>query len=102
MNFNKTYKIIINNYFFRKFIRRFHYYIYYYYECNINQIKCHAKYNSLIFIIESLILYYIIIINFILTLLKMTKKINVIISIICKFFKRIIFIFDKNIFLAKD
>ena len=30
------------------------------------------------------------------------KEINIIMLIICKFFKRIIFIFDKDIFSTKD
>ena len=65
-------------------------------------MKCYAKYDLLIFKIKSLILYHTIIVHFILTLLKITKKINVIILIIYKIFKRIIFIFIKDIFSAKN
>ena len=92
----------MNNYFFKKLTRRFYRYIHYCYKYNINQIKRYAKYDSFIFIIESSISHYIIIVNFILTLLRIIKRINIIILIICKFFKRIIFIFNKNIFSAKD
>ena len=92
----------MNNYFFKKLTRRLHYYIYYYYKCNINQIKRYAKYDSLTSIIESLILYYTIVVDFILTLLKTTKRMNIIMLIIYKFSKRIIFIFDKNIFSIKN
>ena len=96
------YKVIINNYFFKKLIRRFYHYIHYYYKCNINQIKRYTKYDSLISIIESLISYHIIIVDFILTLSRITEEMNIIISIIYKFFKRIIFIFDKDIFSMKN
>ena len=94
--------MITNNYFFRKFTRRFHYYIYHYYKCNINQIKRYIKYDLLIFIIKSLISHHIIVVDFILTLSKTIKKMNIIILIIYKFFKKIIFIFDKNIFSTKN
>ena len=46
---------------------------------------------------SSFILFYIIIINFILTLLSFVKDFNIIIFIIYKFFKRIIIIFEKII-----
>ena len=36
IKFNKIYEMIINNYFFKKFIRRFYRYIHHYYKCNIN------------------------------------------------------------------
>ena len=36
IGFNKTYEVIMNNYFFRKLTRRLHRYIYHYYKCNIN------------------------------------------------------------------
>ena len=71
----------MNNYFFKKLTRRLYRYIHYYHKCNINQIKRYVEYDSLIFIIKSLILYHIIIVDFILTLLKTTKEINTIIFI---------------------
>ena len=43
------------------------------------------------------VLFYTIIMNFILTLLLFIKDFNVIMFIICKFFKRIIIIFEKTI-----
>ena len=92
----------MNNYFFRKLIRRFHRYIHHYYKCNINQIKRYEKYDSLIFIIESLISHHTIAVDFILTLSKTTKEMNIIMLITYKFSKRIIFIFDKNIFSAEN
>ena len=101
-NFNKIYKIINNKYFFRNLIRRFYRYFYYYYKYNLNQTKRYAIYESFTFIIESLIFYYIIVANFILTLFKTINNINVIIIIIYKFLKKNIIIFDKNIYFAKN
>ena len=102
IEFNKTYKMITNNYFFKKLTPRLHYYIHHYHKCNINQIKRHAKYDSFTFIIKSPISHYTIIINFILTLSKITKKMNIIILIICKFSKKKNFFFNKNTFSTKN
>ena len=102
IEFNKTYKVITNNYFFRKLTRRLHYYIHHYYKCNINQTKRYTKYDSLTSIIEPLISHHTIAVDFILTLSKTTKGINIIMLIIYKFSKRIIFIFDKNIFSTEN
>ena len=92
----------MSNYFFRKFTRRLHYYIHHYHKCNINQIKRYAKYDSLTLIIEPLISHHTIAVDFILTLSKTTKEMNIIMLITYKFSKRIIFIFDKNIFSAEN
>ena len=92
----------MSNYFFRKLTRRLYRYIHYCYKYNINQTKRYTKYDSLTPIIESLISHHTIVADFILTLLKTTKEMNTIMSIIYKFSKRIIFIFNKNIFSAKN
>ena len=97
MNFNKTYKIIIFNYFFYNLINRFYCYLYYYYEYNLNQIKRYSIYKLLIFIIESLISHHTIIVDFILILFFNFNNINIIMIIIYKFFKRNIVITNKNI-----
>ena len=47
-------------------------------------------------------LYYILIIDFILTLLKLIKKYNINIFVINKFSRKIILIFNKSIFIIKD
>ena len=65
-------------------------------------MKRYAKYDSFTLIIESLISHHTVVVNFILRLSIMTKEINITISITYKFFKRIIFIFNKNIFSTKN
>ena len=79
-------------------IIKFHKFIRYYSHYQFNQISRHKFYNFFQFIYSSTRSFYIFIINFILTLSKsLLNNFDYIIFVIDKFFKVIIYIFDKNI-----
>ena len=100
--FNRTYKVIISNYFFRKLTRRLYRYIHHYYEYNLNQTKRYTTYELLILIVGPPIPHYIVTIDFILGLPVNKNNINTAISIICKFFKRNTVAVDKDTFSAEE
>ena len=62
-----------------------------------NQIKRHFIYGELTSMITSAIFFHIITMNFIIILLKIKKKNNILLTITCKFIKRILLILDKDI-----
>ena len=64
-------------------------------NCQIYQIRKHVSYESLQFILISAISFHIITINFILTLSIFINDYDTIMSIFCKFIKRITFVLDK-------
>ena len=72
-------------------------YIIYYLKCLYYQIVRHVSYRNLQLIIEFLILFHIIITDFILEFSKISSDLNAVIIIICKFFKKMKFISDKKI-----
>ena len=100
--FNRTYKVIISNYFFRKLTRRLYRYIHYYYEYNLNQTKRHITYGLLILIVGSLIPHYTVAVDFILDLPVNKDNINAAISITYKFSKRNTVTIDKDTFSAEE
>ena len=71
-------------------------------ECNLNQTKHHRLYESLQFIISSLISHHIIIINFIMMLLITKNDLNSLLMITCKFSKRILLLSEKMINTIKN
>ena len=73
-------------------------YINYYSKCELNQIKRHKFYDNIIFINKSEISFYIIVINFIMTLFMIKEGFNNLFIIINKFSKRILFIFERIIY----
>ena len=100
-DFSRTYKVITTNFYFRKLSNRLHRYISHCHECNLNQIKRHALYDSLNFIIDSSISFHIVNFDFILTLSN-CQDMNTIMSIICKFFKKVTILSNKNIFSVEN
>ena len=69
-------------------------------NCQVYQIKKHASYESLQFILISTMSFHTIIINFILTLSIFIDDYDTIMSIFCKFIKKIIFVLDKFTWFA--
>ena len=67
-------------------------------KCQINRIKRHQSHDSLQFILSSIIFFHTFSLNFILALsMSRVEQFNVVMSITCKFTKRIIIVLDKNI-----
>jgi len=66
------------------------------------QIVRHASYEALQLIVEFLISFHIIIADFIFELSKISADLNAVITIICKFFKKMKFIFSKEIWIVVE
>ena len=66
-------------------------------KCLHYQIAKHVSYETLQLIIEFLIFFHTVITDFILKLLKISTELDAMITIICKFFKKMKFISDKKI-----
>ena len=93
LNFVRCYEKIIVFYYIRDFSRYFKDYFKHCPKCLIFQIRRHQSYDFLQFILISSISFHIITINLILTLsLSAIDDFDIFMSIICKFFKRVILI----------
>ena len=66
-------------------------------KCLHYQTVRHVSYETLQLIVEFLISFHIVIADFILELSKISSNLNAVIIIICKFFKKMKFISDKEI-----
>ena len=93
-DFDRIYKWIFCSWYIRNLIDHF--------KCNINCTRQHKLFDNLQSILYSLILFHIWIIDFILTLSNFYIDLNVLMSIIYKFNKRIIVILEKNIWKISD
>ena len=80
----------------RRLIKHLKIYIIYCSNCQRNQTKRHSIYEKLNSIVTFAILFHIIIMNFIM-ILSFNRDKNVLFIIICKFIKRIFFLFDHDI-----
>ena len=95
-NFYRIYDKIISSIYIRQLSQRFRTYINHCFDCQFNQIKRYFIYEKLTSIIISNISFYIVIINQIITFSIVRIDFNILLTIICKFTKRILFIVDKN------
>ena len=95
-NFIKIYDKLQHFIYVRFMIKRFKIYITHCSKYQINQIKRYSIYNKLNSIVSSIIFFHTIVMNFIIALL-FNKKFDVLLIIICKFSKKILFIADYNI-----
>ena len=95
-DFMKIYDKLRHFIYVRFMIKRFKIYITHYSKYQINQIKRYSIYNELNSIVSLIIFFHTIVMNFIITLL-FNKKFDVLLIIICKFSKKILFIVDYNI-----
>ena len=101
VEFTKSYEIISTNFYFRKLANRFKQYIVYCRLCNLCQIKRHQLYDSFNSIVSSSMSFHTVSFDFIFVL-SLKQSMNVILTIICKFFKKITIIIDKNTYTTKD
>ena len=94
-NIYKYYNQLIKTLFISRLSRKIRRYIKHYFNYQLTQIKRHRLYDKLMFIVSSSYFFHIIIMNFVLTL---SNNLNVVLIVIDKFFRRIIFIIDKFIY----
>ena len=95
-NFIKIYDKLRHFIYVRFIIKRFKTYITHCSKCQINHIKLYSVYNELNSIMSLIISFHTIVMNFIIALL-FSKKFDVLLIIICKFSKKVLFIVDHNI-----
>ena len=93
-NIYKCYNQLAKTLFISRLSRKIRRYIKYCSNCQLTQIKQYRLYEKLMFIVSLLYFFHIIIMNFILTLFK---NLNIVLTIIDNFFRRIIIII--NIFI---
>ena len=77
-------------------------YITHCFKCLHYQTVRHILYKALQLILEFLILFHIVTADFILELFKISTELDAMITIICKFFKKMKFISDKKIWTAAE
>ena len=77
-------------------------YITHCFKCLHYQTVRHVSYEALQLIIEFSILFHTVTVDFILELSKISSDLNAMITIICKFFKKMKFISDKEIWTAAE
>ena len=95
-NFHCTYDKIASSIYIRHLFKHFRIYSVHCSNCQFNQIKEHFIYGEFISMITSITSFHIIMMNFIIILSKIKKNYNMLLTIICKFIKRIFLISDKN------
>ena len=94
----KCYEQIVSTWYIRDLTRQLRDYLKYCSKCQINRIKRHQSHDSLQFILSSIIFFHTFNLNFIFALsISRVEQFNVVISITCKFTKRIIIVLNKNI-----
>ena len=98
--FDRTYERVICSWYIRDLIDRFKQFLKHCSKCNINRTKRHKSFDNLQSILFSSISFHTLIIDFVLTLSKSRIDLNVLMSITCKFNKRIIVVFEKNTWKA--
>ena len=89
-------------YYVRDLIVNFKIYLKHCFDCQTNQIRKHKFHEFFQSIQSSSVSFHIIVMNFILTFFSTKKKLNCVMSVTCKFFKRIILISKNMIWKAKN
>ena len=100
-DFMRTYDRLRNFIYVHSMIKHFKIYIVHCSKCQINQIKRHSAYDEFTFIVSSTILFHTIAMNFIVRL-SFSRDMNVLFTITCKFFKKILLISNHDIWSAVD
>ena len=98
--FDKIYHLVICSWYIQRLIKHVKNYIRHCFKCTINQIRRHKSYDSLQSILTSSVFFYVIAIDFVLTLPLFHTDMNSIMFITCKFSKRVIAIVDKSTWSA--
>src|SRR5436190_23988501 len=97
IDFHQVYNNIIADLYIQNLSQCLKQYITHCFKCLHYQTARYVSYEDLQSIIESLISFHIMIIDFILKLSKISSDLDAVITIICKFFKKMKFIFSKKI-----
>ena len=100
-DFMRTYDRLRNFIYVHSMIKHFKTYIIYCSNCQINQIKRHFIYDELTLIMLSTILFHTITMNFIVKL-SFSRDMNVLLTITCKFSKKILLISNHDTWFATD
>jgi hypothetical protein len=100
-DFHRTFVTISKTLYIRRFAHHLRQYIEYFSQCLLNQTKRHKSYELLVFISFSKILFHIISMNFILALF-LSKKFDIILMIIDKFFKEKLLMSNRNGWKVKN
>ena len=101
-DFDRTYKQIVFVWYIRDLIKHFTNYFKHCSKCQINQIRRHRSYDSFQLILFSSTSFHTITIDFVLTISFSHIELNNVMSIICKYSKRITIMLDKDIWSAKN
>ena len=101
-DFHKTYVRIADFLYIKHLTKRFRRYIKYCKKCMKDQIMRHASYEELKFINIMILFFHIIIIDFIVSMPKISDEMNAILFTIDKFFKRINLIAEKITWNASE
>ena len=96
-NYAKCFEEMFVSYYIRDLSRYLRDYLKHCSKCQMYQIRKHASYDSLQLILISSISFHTIIIDFILTLFVFDDELNIAMSVICKFTKRLTLVVDKKI-----
>src|SRR5437868_3931544 len=97
VRFHQVYSCIIINLYIQNLFQHLKQYITYCSKYLYYQTARHILYEALHSIIELSISFHTITVNFILELFKISMNLDIMMTIICKFFKKIEFIFSKKI-----
>lgn len=97
---DRTYQQIISFWYIANLTKHVISYIKHCFKYNINQTRRHKSYDNLQFILNLFVSFYTIVIDFTFELSKSHTDLNVIMSIICKYIKRVIAISKMNIWNA--
>ena len=100
INFHQVYNTIVISLFIWSLFWWLNQYIIHCSQCQHYQTVWHQSYRILQFIIKLLISFYTVMTDFIVKLLKTKNEFDAIMMIICKFSKKIKFIFDKETWIT--
>ena len=100
--FDRTYERVICSWYIRDLIDRFKHFLKHCSKCNVNRTRRHKSFDSLQSIFSSSISFHTLIIDFVLALSESRIDLNALMSIICKFSKRIIVVSEKDTWKALE
>lgn len=102
LRFSCCYEIITYSQFIHGFTKLFHVFIQYCFQCLTLQTRQHSPYGSVQPIKSPFVSFFILTLDFVLALPQSKEKYNAMMSVTCKFTKRVTFIEGANIWLTKQ
>ena len=100
--FDRTYLQIVSSWYIQRLTKHIKAYIKHCLKCNLNQTRRHKSYESLQSILTSSVSFHSIAIDFILALFISSVDMNAIMSVTCKFSKRVTAISEKFIWTVSE